>query len=175
MLVPGNTNAHNTPQSPVLTHLAATEPVSHYRVQFPYPFRYGSRMHEFSICERIVEAVLDEYSRLDPAPCRLCKVRVVVGRLHQIVPEYLTFAYDALTRDTTAQGSKIELVSVPVVVRCRACGWDGNIELPLFRCGGCGSLDVEMLGGKELYLDHLEVEWGPDFAPGDSKAAYSAG
>ena len=56
-------------------------------------------MHELSICERIVEAVLGELSRLHPAPQRICKVRVVVGRLHQIVHEYLTFVYDLLTRE----------------------------------------------------------------------------
>lgn len=115
-------------------------------------------MHEFSICERIVEAVLGELSRLRPAPKRLCKVRVVVGRLHQIVPDYLTFAYDLLTRDTAAEGSEMEFVHAPVVGKCRNCGWSGDIELPIFRCGDCGVLDVELVGGKELYLEHLEVE-----------------
>ena len=115
-------------------------------------------MHEFSICERIVEAVLGELSRLHPAPKRLCKVRVVVGRLHQIVPESLTLAYKLLTRETAAEGSEMELVQAPVVGKCRSCGWSGDIHLPNFCCAVCGMLDVELVQGKELYLEHLEVE-----------------
>jgi hydrogenase nickel incorporation protein HypA/HybF len=74
------------------------------------------------------------------------------------VPDYLTFAYDLLTRDTAAEGSEMEFVHAPVVGKCRNCGWSGDIELPIFRCGDCGVLDVELVGGKELYLEHLEVE-----------------
>ncbi len=117
-------------------------------------------MHEFSICSRIVEAALDAYDRLPTTPKRLCKVRVVVGRLHQIVPDYLATAYDVLTRDTVAAGSEIEVISKPVSALCRSCGWQGELDLPLFRCGPCGSFDLQLEGGKELYLEHIEVEWG---------------
>ncbi|MGR8918387.1 MAG: hydrogenase maturation nickel metallochaperone HypA/HybF [Gammaproteobacteria bacterium] len=115
-------------------------------------------MHEFSICERIVDAVLAELGRLDPPPGRLLGVRVVVGRLHQIVPDYLEFAYASLTRDTAAAGSRLELRFVPIGVACRACGWRGDIEPPAFRCGGCGALEVDVVSGRELYLEHLEVD-----------------
>ena len=62
-------------------------------------------MHEFSIGERIIGAVLAEIARRDPASVRLCKVRIVVGALHQIVPDYLTHAYAILSRGTVAEGS----------------------------------------------------------------------
>jgi len=119
-------------------------------------------MHEFSICTQIVDAAIDEYDRLSPAPQRLSKVRVVVGRMHQIVPEHLIFAYEVLTRGTAAEGSEIELVPVPVAASCPSCGWCGTLELPVFRCGDCGAREIEVQGGKELYLEHIEVEW-----PGD--------
>jgi hydrogenase nickel incorporation protein HypA/HybF len=115
-------------------------------------------MHEFSICRSIVAAVEEELSRLDPPPKRLAKVRVVVGRMHQIVPEYLVSAYQVLTRESPANGSGLEIAQVPVTGRCRACQWEGEIQLPVFRCGACGAFEVDLAGGKELYLDHLEVE-----------------
>lgn len=114
-------------------------------------------MHEFSIGQRIVDAVLDELGRLDPPPVRLCKTRVVVGALHQVVPDYLMSAYELLSEGTPLAGSALELILAPVVVRCRTCAWQGSIDVPLFRCGACQSLGVDMIGGKELYLDHLEV------------------
>lgn len=119
-------------------------------------------MHEYSICTRIVDAVLEEMSRLHPPPRRLHKIRIVVGRLHQIVPDYLATAYEMLTRDTPAEGSEMELDVRPVTARCRACTWEGPIEPPFFRCGGCEAFEVDVTGGKELYLEHLQVEQDED-------------
>ena len=121
-------------------------------------------MHEFSICERIVEAVLGELADLQRPSARLCNARVVVGGLHQIVPDYLSFAYDVLTRDTAAEGSALQIRVTPVVARCRTCDWEGEIDLPIFRCAACQSLNLDMLRGKELYLEHLEVEDDPTAA-----------
>ena len=115
-------------------------------------------MHEFSICERIVETVLDELTKVPLPRGRLCRVRVVVGGLHRLVPDHLEFAYRVLTRDTDAEGSVLEVRESPVVVRCRSCSWEGEIDLPLFRCGACHALDLDLVSGKELYLEHLELD-----------------
>ena len=115
-------------------------------------------MHELSIATSLLEAVLAELARIEPRPGRLVKVRVVVGQLHQIVPDCLTFAYEAVARGTPAEGSRLELAALPVEVRCGRCGWEGPIKMPFFQCGSCGGTDVQMRKGKELYLDSLEVE-----------------
>jgi hydrogenase nickel incorporation protein HypA/HybF len=119
-------------------------------------------MHEFSICARIVDAVQGELSRLDPPAERLLVVRLVVGALHQIVPEQLAFAYETLTGDTPLEGSRLELVVRPVVAQCAECGWVGEIAPPLFRCGDCGAFGARAISGTELYLEHLEVETASD-------------
>jgi hydrogenase nickel incorporation protein HypA/HybF len=116
-------------------------------------------MHEFSICEGLVDAVLKEMEKLSPPPDRLVRVRVVMGRLHQIVPDYLAQAFEVLTRGTPAEGAAMEMETRPVVGRCRPCGWEGEIDPPFFRCGRCGALDLDMVKGKELFLDRMEVEY----------------
>jgi len=105
-----------------------------------------------------VEAVLEEYRALSPSPCRLSRVRVVAGKLHQIVPDYLTFAYELLTKGTPVEGSVMDLEFIPVRGMCRACPWEGEVELPVFRCGRCGGFEVDVISGRELFLDRLEVE-----------------
>ena len=52
----------------------------------------------------------------------------------------------------------MEHAHAPIVGKCRGYGWSGDINSPILRCGECGVLDVELVGGKELYLEHLEVE-----------------
>lgn len=114
-------------------------------------------MHEFAIGECIVETVRDEMGRLEPEP-HLVRAYVVAGGLHQIVPDYLSTAYEVLTRGTLMEGSELVLEVRPVAGRCRCCAWEGEITPPFFQCGRCEALDIEMTAGTELYLERLEVE-----------------
>ncbi|MBN2536280.1 MAG: hydrogenase maturation nickel metallochaperone HypA [Spirochaetales bacterium] len=116
-------------------------------------------MHEFSICTNIVESVIAEYEKIEPGPVRLLKVRVVVGKLHQIVPETLLSAYEVLTKGTIAENSQMEIEFVDVCCQCNKCLWEGEIDYPFFICKECGSGDIALIHGKELYLKNLEVEY----------------
>ena len=115
-------------------------------------------MHEFAMCERIVRATLDEYAGIEPPPKRLARIHVVAGGMHQIIPETLQFAYEVLTKETPAEGSTMDLTISPVLGRCRACGWEGDLDLPFFECGACRELDIEVVSGMEMYLDKLQIE-----------------
>lgn len=114
-------------------------------------------MHEFSICQTLVDTVVDEINKIDSKPVRLLKTRVVVGELRQIVPEYLKQAYEILTKDTVADGSTIEIKAIPISGRCEDCGWQGEMPKIEFYCRSCGSNKAEIVGGRELYLESLEI------------------
>jgi hydrogenase nickel incorporation protein HypA/HybF len=116
-------------------------------------------MHEFSICSDIVNAILSEYKKISPRPKRLISVQIVVGKLHQIVPESLQMAYEILTKDTVAANSNLNIVFVPVVCRCSECLHEDEIEYPFFLCKHCSSSNLITVKGKELYLKNLEVEY----------------
>ncbi len=122
-------------------------------------------MHEFSLCQELTQALLQEMARLQPPPSRLLSARVVVGALRQIVPETLIFAYETLTKNTPASGSRLEIRPAPLRLACRACGRQQEIAHWVPACPACGSPDLDLQGGMELYLDHLEVE--VDDAPGN--------
>jgi len=115
-------------------------------------------MHEFSICQSLVDAVVDEMRKIDPKPARLLKTRVVIGKLRQVVPEFLEQAYKILTKDTIAADSALEIECLPVSGRCEDCGWCGEMPVGKFGCQACGSVRAEIVGGRELYLDNLEIE-----------------
>ena len=114
-------------------------------------------MHEFSICQNIVKLVLKEYEKLAPQAGKLLKTRIVVGKMHQIVPQSLQFAYEVLTRDTPAADSQLEIILKPVKVICKECNWQGEINDSLFLCRSCEKANVEIVTGKELYIQDLEV------------------
>lgn len=118
-------------------------------------------MHEFSLSEELVTAVLAEMSRLEPSTV-LRQARVVVGALRRVTPESLRIAYESQTRGTLAAGSSLDVAIVPAVVLCRDCGWRGEFpgesDDQLFICRQCEKTNLETLQGMELYLSGLEVE-----------------
>ncbi len=113
-------------------------------------------MHETSLSQSILRAVLAELERIDPPPLRLVRVRAVAGSHHPIVPDDVASAYAREAQGTPAEGSVLELSVAPLVGRCSACGWRGDIVG--FACGACGSIDVELEGGDSFRLDAFEVE-----------------
>ena len=103
-----------------------------------------------------MQTVLAELKKVQPA--HLIRARIVAGGLHQLVPDNLTFAYEVLTKDTPAAGSVLNIRHAPITAECRKCHWRGKIQGALFACGGCKAGDIEITGGRELYLDSIEVE-----------------
>ena len=114
-------------------------------------------MHEFAICEQVVATVLEELARMTP-PRKLVCVRIAVGGMQQVVPESMEMAFDALTQDTAAAGARLEMRRTPVIIDCRDCHWHGEVRPNLIRCPACASGNVQVVSGKEMFLESLEVE-----------------
>jgi hydrogenase nickel incorporation protein HypA/HybF len=113
-------------------------------------------MHELSIATQLLELVAEAAARHNLR--RVNGLRIVIGALGNVVPEALEFAFDVAGEGTVAAGARLEIVEVPIAVRCNACGAESTLEDFAFLCGACGSLDVEVLRGNELYLDSIEGE-----------------
>ncbi len=73
-------------------------------------------MHELSIASALADIVLRHAGGR-----KVTAVEVKVGRLRQVVPDALEFAWELVARETPLEGAALELADVPVTVRCRAC------------------------------------------------------
>jgi len=115
-------------------------------------------MHEFALCEGIVNIILTELNKVDPPATRILTTRLTVGALHQIIPQNMVFAYEVLTKETPAVGSKLEIKTIPIMVRCKDCGNETMIEDNMYVCKKCQSGKLDIIAGKELFIEDLEVE-----------------
>ena len=115
-------------------------------------------MHEFNICQTIVDTVNEHASRLPNPSARITKTVIVMGLLRQLVPEYMQTAYEILTKGTKAEGSVLEVKHEAVTFTCDACGKVNKTTEIKFSCPSCGSKRGRVDGGRELYLESLEVE-----------------
>jgi hydrogenase nickel incorporation protein HypA/HybF len=114
-------------------------------------------MHEMAIAQSIVEQV-EEVAR-SQGLAKISKIRLRIGALRAVVPEALEFGFEVMSQETPLAGARIEIEEVPIQVTCRECGETSSPEPGLaWLCPACGSTAVEMISGKELQLDSLEVE-----------------
>jgi len=116
-------------------------------------------MHEMSIVAGLLDIIRQELAKHNAH--KLLVVRVKHGRLANVVPEALEFAWTAMTADSEFAGAAIELEEIPLRLACGGCKHEFSPEDKDFfmPCPACGEqLGHAILAGKELYLDHLEAE-----------------
>lgn len=117
-------------------------------------------MHEMSIVTSILSLVREEMCK--HGVTRLYKVRICCGELSNVVPDALTFAFEALTAGTELEGAVLETERVPLTLRCGACGQVFAPEEQRVLATSC-PVCYECFGhvvvtGRELHLQHLEAE-----------------
>jgi hydrogenase nickel incorporation protein HypA/HybF len=110
-------------------------------------------VHELGLCEGVLEAV---ERRAEGR--RVTRVRVRVGAQHRVVPSAFDQSFALVAQGTVADGAAVDLVTVPVRVRCPDCGHEGEATDALAACPACGGLDLETEGGDELILEAIHVE-----------------
>ncbi|HZC29229.1 MAG TPA: hydrogenase maturation nickel metallochaperone HypA [Gaiellaceae bacterium] len=110
-------------------------------------------MHELSLADAVV-AIARDHAR----GRRVSAVDVRVGRLRQVVPDALEFAFELVAAGTEIEGAELRIEHVPIRVRCARCAAESEApEFPL-ACAECGSVDAEVVAGEELQVESLELE-----------------
>jgi hydrogenase nickel incorporation protein HypA/HybF len=109
-------------------------------------------MHELSLAGALVNTALRHADGR-----RVAVISVKVGRLRQVVPETLAFAFGFVSRDTFCEGARLELQVIDGRLRCRPCEHEWEIEIPAFRCPICGGAEVEIAAGNEFLIESIEV------------------
>lgn len=113
-------------------------------------------MHEMGIAMQLLRVV--EESLPPGEPVRLKSIRLRLGKLTAVVPASLRMCMEIVAKDTVAEGATLEFDEVPVRLACRDCGHETVVEQPPFVCGACGGKKVDLIGGREMIVESLEVE-----------------
>lgn len=114
-------------------------------------------MHELSLMSNILDIVVEHAQRHGAQ--KVTRINLRIGVLSDIIPQWAQTYFDMLSRDTIADGASLEIERVPVAVRCGSCGHeetfrDGEWQ---FTCVKCGSMDIELMQGRELSVASIEV------------------
>jgi len=111
-------------------------------------------MHELAITQSMLNLVLERAGKAK----KVGKINLVIGAMTGVVSECVQFYFDFLSRETIAEGAALAIKTVSTQARCRGC--DKLFELTEFdwTCPNCHSNNIEIVAGKELFVESIEVE-----------------
>jgi hydrogenase nickel incorporation protein HypA/HybF len=115
-------------------------------------------VHELSLIASVFD-ILEEKAR-EQGASRVTAVVLRVGRMSGVVPELLESAFDTYKKGTLAEGGRLEIIIVPVKLRCPDCGGASVREDADFSCAACGSRRVEIVEGRDIFVEKIELETG---------------
>jgi len=89
---------------------------------------------------------------------RIQRINLKIGRLSAVVTESLRFCFDVVAKDTLADGAELAIEEVSVNARCQDCGHQWTVDQPVFLCPACGGGHIDLLSGRELNIESIEIE-----------------
>ncbi len=111
-------------------------------------------MHELTITQNIVDIATNEAKNR-----KITAINLVIGELTSVVEESIRFCFAAVSEGTLAEGAVLSLVKVPALMECRGCSCRFGTEKGGI-CPTCGGFGGEVVQGRELYVESIEVEEG---------------
>ncbi len=113
-------------------------------------------MHEQSIVESILTLALQNAEKADAH--KIIRIDLVVGDFTGVVEDAVNFYFGFLSQNTIAAGAAIRYTHVAAQLRCRDCDLLFPLQKRNYRCPKCDGVRVEIVGGRELYIENMEVE-----------------
>ncbi len=114
-------------------------------------------MHELPVTQGILSVVLETAKKHKAQ--RINSIDLVIGDLSSIVDDSVQFYFDILSKDTLAEGAKLNFRREAAVVTCLECEHRFTATSPLSPfCPRCNSLHLQVSGGKDFYIDSIEID-----------------
>lgn len=113
-------------------------------------------MHELAMVRSIYNVISEQIK--EHGVKRVKQVKLIVGELTGVEDMVMKSCFEIYVQGTSIEGARLVIKRVPVKVRCRICGNEYETKIPFSECAVCGNKNFQIISGKELYIESLEVE-----------------
>lgn len=117
----------------------------------------GKAMHETALALSILDIIVGKCS--EAGGTRIDEVRVRIGKAAGVLPDALSFAFDAVKATTVAGNARLVIEHVPVGGVCAECKKEFTSDdvQYVFSCPVCGSKSFEITSGREMEIVDMEI------------------
>ncbi len=117
-------------------------------------------MHEFSIVDSLLQLAEDHAAKNNAK--KVTKLEIKIGVLSGVEPDLLKTAFETFKEGTICENAEFIMKIQPVVVKCKSCGFEGELSKDEYLCPKCKSNKMEIIDGEDMYLMSLELESDDD-------------
>jgi hydrogenase nickel incorporation protein HypA/HybF len=110
-------------------------------------------MHETAIAHSLFNAVSDEAKKHN---AKLLRAKISCGSLNAVNDEILSFAFEAVAKDTICEGVELEIEHKPIQAKCSNCNCVFDIDFKSPQCPRCSSNGFELIPDAPLLLESVE-------------------
>ena len=112
-------------------------------------------MHEMSLAEGVLQLIEDAAREQEFE--KVTAVWLEIGQLSGVEVEAMKFCFDAVTRDSVANGARLEIIALPGTGWCMECAVSVPMAEVFGECPKCGGHQMQVTGGTEMRVKELEV------------------
>ena len=125
-------------------------------------------MHELSMANSMVEAILDTAKKNDAI--KINEAVFEIGELTMLNPEQLKFMLGVMCEgEELTKNAEMIINTVDVEIKCHNCGFEGIGDIddsdhyaPMILCPECESHRVQVLNGKDITVRSISIEKDDD-------------
>lgn len=117
-------------------------------------------MHEFGITENLLRTVEEEAKRYNAVSIH--EIRITMGELNAFIPECIQEYFALMSEGTVAEGAGLVFNILPAELECRDCNRKFKMEYNRLKCKYCHGINVNIISGKEFYVESLDIETDED-------------
>ena len=86
------------------------------------------------------------------------ELHVKIGRLSGVEAHYLQNCYEVFRAGTVCENADLIIHTQEIVVKCKNCGFSGDLTQNDFSCPRCKSSEISVIDGEDMYLMRLVIE-----------------
>jgi len=89
---------------------------------------------------------------------QIMELHVKIGRLSGVEAHYLQNCYEVFRAGTVCENADLIIHTQEIVVKCKNCGFSGDLAQNDFSCPHCKSSEISVIDGEDMYLMRLVIE-----------------
>jgi hydrogenase nickel incorporation protein HypA/HybF len=116
-------------------------------------------MHELPVTQSILNICLKH--AMSYGVQKIMAIHLEIGEMSDLEDDWMQQYFDYVSKGTPAEGARLKIKRIPVVMRCNACGESFKVDMKKtagIQCPKCSAeKNHTLVSGKEYHIKNMEA------------------